>query len=85
MADERGRVFREADWARQMVGTDGWSELVAWIGGVVERERKALEMGVADWSEYQRSIGRISALQEVVARPEELVELANQAMRGDSE
>jgi hypothetical protein len=82
---ERGRVFREADWAREMTGTTGWAELARWVMQQAALECEALERGVSSWDDYQRSVGRIGAFREVLARPEELVDMANRAMRGDSE
>ena len=82
---ERGRVYREADWAHEMVATPGWGELARWVTQQAALEAEALERGVASWDDYQRTVGRVGAFREVLARPDELIELANKARRGDSE
>ena len=84
-AEMASRTHREADWAREMVATQGWSEMARWLTEQARLEADALELGVSSWDDYQRTVGRLSVFREVLARPDELVEASVRLIRGDSE
>lgn len=82
---EQREAIMQSDNALGMVETQGWGDLARWVTEQARLECDAIERGAVSWDVYQRSVGRIEAYRKVLARPEELVELANQVVRGDSQ
>lgn len=83
MYDDDADVYRQSDWAQEMVATQGWEALARWVTEQVEIDRQALERGVGSWDDYQRTVGRLDGFRRVLGRPDELVERAQEAARGD--
>ena len=83
--DDEVRAFRERDWIREMTGTRGWELLARWVTEQVDEELGQLERGAIDWDAYQRKVGRLRGLRDVIERPERLVELADDIERGDTD
>jgi hypothetical protein len=81
--DDEARLFRQRDWVREMTGTPGWELLARWVREQIEEELVSLERGAIDWDSYQRKVGRLRGLRDVIERPEELVDQANDLERGD--
>ena len=82
--DEELRAFRHRDWIREMTGTQGWELLAAWVTQQVDEELGSLERGAIDWDSYQRKVGRLRGLRDVIERPEQLVKLADKIQWGDT-
>jgi hypothetical protein len=68
-----------------MTGTQGWELLAAWVTQQVDEELGSLERGAIDWDSYQRKVGRLRGLRDVIERPEELVNLADEIERGETD
>lgn len=83
MLDDDARIMRVRDWMQEMAGTRGWSVLVEWVREQIDEELAALERGAIDWESYQRRVGRLRGLRDVIERPEVLVESANSVERGN--
>lgn len=83
--DDEVRAYRERDWVREMTGTRGWGLLARWVQEQIEEELAVLERGALDWDAYLRRVGRLRGLRDVVERPEQLIVLADDLERGDSD
>jgi hypothetical protein len=67
-----------------MTGTRGWELLAQWVKEQVDEELGSLERGAIDWDSYQRKVGRLRGLRDVLERPEELVRRADELERGET-
>ena len=83
--DDEARAFRERDWIREMTGTRGWELVAQWAKQQIDEELGALERGAIDWDSYQRKVGRLRGIRDVIERPEELVKLADEIERGETD
>lgn len=81
--DDSAKAFRQRDWVREMTGTQGWELLAQWVQQQIDEELATLERGAVDWDSYQRRVGRLRGLRDVIGRPEELVKLADDIERGE--
>lgn len=79
---EHRQAYADRDAMLEMTETHGWASLARWVTEQAQLDRDYIERGATGWDEYQRAVGRLSAFRDVLARPGDLVELANQIERG---
>lgn len=85
MLDDEARSFRERDWVREMTNTRGWELIARWVVSQIDEELSSLERGAIDWDSYQRKVGRLRGLRDVLEFPDQVIAQADDIERGDTD